>query len=111
MCKNFVKVSLLLESVGLTMDKVMRCAAGIHEAWEGLRGTQKVITLLYCQRIKHTAHNIVLPLPDSTYSTGSLVYIVHHCSWWFSGSVQIRRHVPYCRDATRGANALGLKRY
>ena len=35
------EVSLLLESVGLTMDKVMRCAAGIHEAgrsvvWGGM---------------------------------------------------------------------------
>ena len=26
------EVSLLLESVGLTVDKVMRCAAGIREA-------------------------------------------------------------------------------
>lgn len=26
------EVSLLLESVGLTVDKVLRCAAGIHEA-------------------------------------------------------------------------------
>ena len=32
MASSAFEVSLLLESVGLTMDKVMRCAAGIHEA-------------------------------------------------------------------------------
>ncbi len=84
-CKNFVKVSLLLESVGLTMDKVMRCAAGIHEA----EGNSKKSSI---QRITLYCHSMILHILE----VSSI-----HCLWWFSGSVQIRRHTCHTAGTQR----------